>query len=748
MTTLNFIIDAQYKAGRIFGQARGDIDSLDESGKRVSGTGGGLGKLSAMLSSGLVVAAGAAVTAVGGLATAIVASTQKASSLEDQMSGIAAVMGKTREEVAPLKDLILQLGIDPKLKVNATEAANAIEMLGRNGLSMSDIMDGAARNTVLLANATGADFGAAADIATDVMSLFNIEAADMGTAVDGITSVVNNSKFSIDDYRLALAQGGGVAATVGVEFDDFNTTIAAISPLFASGSDAGTSLKTMLQRLNPQSKAAKVAMEELGLITEDGSNQFFDASGNMRSMSEISGLLNGALSGLSDSQRNQALTTIFGSDAMRAAAGTAEAGKVAYTDLETAAKELGVSVDDLAGFADGGITAFEGLQAQMGKVDAEGSAATRVDNLKGSMEILSGIVETLQLRIGEKFLPVVRNMVDALAAFLDNHADDIVAFFDDVVLGVEIAAEAIKRLVGVGETDLPRLKEASNFDLGFLDNIKGETLTDRLENMLAAGIEYLNTVELVNLSEAFSGMFSRAFGDAAEGEGSRLWTAIGDGFRNSFQLTEGGFLDTMVSGFKDAWQAVKDFFGIASPSTLAMGLGWNIWQGLVDGFNGRITEVKGHFSAVLGDIWGAMANVFNTEKLLGFGANILYGLRDGIGNAFETVKNDVSGWMTTLADLVPDIFKLGSPSRLFAGYGMNIMQGLSGGIKAGLGEALSTTEMAMGAVVGTANNITNNNSRQVDNTFNVSFAGSARQNEADEATRLINMLSNTVSVPV
>ncbi|MEZ4622076.1 MAG: hypothetical protein R2867_42120 [Caldilineaceae bacterium] len=50
-----------------------------------------------------------------------------------------------------LKGLIQDLGLDPKLKVSATEAADAIEMLGRNGLRMDDILSGAARSTVLLA---------------------------------------------------------------------------------------------------------------------------------------------------------------------------------------------------------------------------------------------------------------------------------------------------------------------------------------------------------------------------------------------------------------------------------------------------------------------------------------------------------------------------------------------------------------------------------------------------------------------
>src|SRR5690606_22210013 len=240
--------------------------------------------------------------------------------------------------------------------------AGAIEMLAKNGLNLDQIMQGAARSTVLLANSTGADFATAADIATDVMAQFGYGAEQMSAVVDGITGVTQASKFSIDDYRLALAQAGGVASSVGVDFDDFNATIAAISPLFAGGSDAGTSFKVFLQRLVPQSDKAKDTMAELGLIINDWGamakylsevlgrdvepslkgvfqafqetkvgaeaaakgekalgdafnllrvqferNQFFDdQTGQMKSMAEIAGILETAFADLSEEQIGRA----------------------------------------------------------------------------------------------------------------------------------------------------------------------------------------------------------------------------------------------------------------------------------------------------------------------------------------------------------------------------------------------------------------------------------------------------------
>ena len=467
-----------------------------------------VGKLGRVMGGALVTAAAAGGAAIVAFA---VSGISAAKDLEAQMSGIAAVLQLTTEQVAPLKDLIQSLALDPTLKVNTTEAAAAIEMLARNGLGLEEIMTGAAHGTVLLANATNADFSVAANVATDVMAQFKIGAEDFGTAVDGITSVVNNSKFGINDYALAVSQGGGVAATAGVSFDDFNTTIAAISPLFASGSDAGTSFKTMLTAMANPSSTASSAIKELGL-------DFFDANGNMKDMGTIAAELNQALYGtstvmvevggrtaeqnaelarlqgryetttrqisdysagilgaglteearakkladlaaqqqniqaamspllgitgelteatkqLTEEERTKALAQIFGSDAMRAAAGLAESGVVLYTDATKAVEDLGVSHEDLAWALEGGITQYEALMISMGQTSALESAATRMDNLAGDTEIFKGVIEGLSIQFGELFLPVLREVVQwgtEMATTYGGTLLEVIGFFFD-----------------------------------------------------------------------------------------------------------------------------------------------------------------------------------------------------------------------------------------------------------------------------------------------------------------------------
>ena len=331
-------------------------------------------------------------------------SVKASADLEKEMSGVQAVLGASSGDMAKLNALAAELGLDPHLVVTTVQAADAMQMLAKNGLTVDQILGGATRSTILLANATGADFGQAAAIATDAMRVFGINAQDMEKAISGVTSVTTNSKFTINDYQMALAQGGGTAAALGVNFGDFNTAIAAISSNFNSGADAGTNFKVMLQYMVPKSKPAIAAMKELGLMTEDGKNQFFDASGNMKSMSDVAGILQKATAGLSDEERNHALSVIFGTDALRSALGMAKIGKKGFDDLKKT----------------------------MGKTDAEEQAKIRMDNLAGTMEILKGITETLQLKFGDVLNPAIRKVAATISDFLSNNGDRIIALGEKV----------------------------------------------------------------------------------------------------------------------------------------------------------------------------------------------------------------------------------------------------------------------------------------------------------------------------
>lgn len=318
----------------------------------------------------------------------------------------AAMQGIRPDQLNALSEAAIKVGRDTNF--GASDAARGIEMLAKNGVDAEQILGGALQATVAMASAAGTQLAPAADLATDAMANFNIPARDLPKIVDQLAGSMNESKLGFDDYRLAMGQAGGVAGQVGVSFNDFTTAIALTAPAFDKGSDAGTGFKTFLQRLVPDTKPAREAMEQLGLYTEETGSAFFDAQGNMRPMNEIAGLLAGSFGRLNDEQKIQAATTIFSTDAMRTALSMAKAGT----------------------------TGFDDLAAAIGRVSAQEMAEARMRGLSGAMEALRGSLETLSIRIfnsglGEFLEQVVRGadaVVDQLAALNPSVLNAGVAF--------------------------------------------------------------------------------------------------------------------------------------------------------------------------------------------------------------------------------------------------------------------------------------------------------------------------------
>lgn len=665
-------------ASKAFDDVRGSADKLHKAGGILSS---GLDSLRGVMMNGLKVAAVGVTAALGGLVAGIGSSVNAAMDMEQQLADISASMGTTAEETGQLKNLITDLGLDPKLKVSATEAADAIQVLGTAGVDVTDILGGAARSTVLLANATGADFGSAAAIASDAMALWKVEAKDLDKVVNGVTATTIASKFGIDDYRLALAQAGGAAATLGVEFDDFNATIAAISPSFGSGSDAGTSFKTMLQRMVPQSKEATQTMMELGLMTLDtgkmqeflskqlgenvepsiGSlqaaykrwyestrdttlstdqlakkwvdftdgfaiNQFYDASGAMKGMNEISGLLAEATAGLSEEQKNAALSTIFGSDALRAAAAIADTGKLK----------------------------FEELKATMAKTDAEEQAATRMNTFKGALEILSGVFETLKIQIGEKFLPVLTAMANKFGEFLTEHSGQIISWAEVLANKLEFLFNVIGGSLNVLAEfiDSGELLSATEFGLTgetarLADQLVDTTLA--IYDTVSGIIEFIReSVGWKNMLFIVAGLFAASFIPVIISVVSTISTLVSG-------------VGALITILGTALPALGAVVAAAAPVVLIIGavataayLLYQAWQNNFLGIQDKTREAFEYIKGIFTNFPATIESVKQT--LYDWGSSAMGKLREGLVSAQNMVRNGL--------DVVMDFLQAGRDQRL------------------------------------------------------------------------------------
>lgn len=352
---------------------------LSSLGAKVQGAGSALAGL----------AAGAAVAGLAALAAGLAGSVAAAADFEAQMSAISAVSGASASEMEALTSAALNLG--KTTSFSASEAANGIEELVKAGVSIQDVLGGAAAASLDLAAAGAISVGEAAEIASNAMNVFGLSGSDMAHVADTIAGAANASAISVNDYKFSLSAAGAVAATVGMSFDDLSTAIALMGNAGIKGSDAGTSLKTMLLNLQPGTAKQTELFKKLGIITEDGANKFFDATGKVRSLADISQVLQDALAGMTDQQKLATLEMMFGSDAIRAAAVVAKAGAE--------------GVNELAG--------------AIGNVTAKAVAAERLNNLKGDFEQLKGSVETFAIMLGSALTPALRSMTQGLTSFVN-----------------------------------------------------------------------------------------------------------------------------------------------------------------------------------------------------------------------------------------------------------------------------------------------------------------------------------------
>lgn len=337
-----------------------------------------------------------------------------AGNFEASMNRVGAASQTNADQLARATDLARDLGATTQF--SASQAADAIEVLVKNGVPLPEVFNGAAQASLILAAALDTDLAGAADLATDVMLNFNKSAKDMGGIIDGIVGATNNSKFGFDDYRLAIAQAGGVAGNLGVELEDLNTALAVTSSAFSSGQDAGTSFKTFLINLAPSTNSAKQAMEDLGL-------NFFDAAGNMLPMVEVVAQLEKAFGGLSEEQASLKAKDIFGTDAIRTALTLANAGADAY----------------------------ERLQESIGNVSATAQAEARMKGFNGVMKEFNSALEAAELAIADSGLlefatEFLRGGVELLRGLKD--LNPALLRFGTALAGV--SAVAIPLVAGMG----------------------------------------------------------------------------------------------------------------------------------------------------------------------------------------------------------------------------------------------------------------------------------------------------------
>jgi len=646
---------------KLVGDVSGFSSSMDEASSRLRSAG------QSMTSAGAGLTAGVTLPIVG----IGVAALHMAGQFESSMNMMQAVSGATADEMAQVSDTAIALGSDLTLPgTSASDAALAMVELSRAGLSVQESMD-AARGVLQLSAAAQIGNAQAATITANALNTFGLAGTEAATVANLLAGGANASSAEITDMAAAIQASGAVAASMGVPIDSLTTAIALMANAGIAGSDAGTSLKTMLMRLGAPTQESAALMRELGVSV-------FDASGTMLPMEQIIGQFSSALGGMTMEQRNAALATIFGADAIRAANVVLLGGTEAFNAMEQAVTAEG--------------------QAQM-------LAAAQTAGFQGSLDGLRSTVETVLLTVGAPFLNMLTGWVQWLSNAVGRLAEISPGMLNMIVLiglavaaigpllmvlgsmttGLGIVAGAIGFLLspiglviiavallaaavvqhfgGVQAT----IQAASEFVQGILTALSGFVQGNQAETMgwvdqAWAQIQLIVTT-IINAVEAIirsvltvvSG-FIDAHGAEIAAFIQRAWTQIGTII--NLALTLINEVITRVLG------AIKQFIDQHGAEILAiLTTAWNLIQALIQTV---LNLIEGIIRVALAIIRGDWELAWTEVKTLV--DNLLNDIRDLIVTAFEFIKaqvtlfvNTVIQWFTNLynrlvgGSIVPDM---------------------------------------------------------------------------------------------
>lgn len=651
-----------------------------------------------------------------------------------QMSELQAVsrLDKDDERFKMLKQQARELGASTAF--SATDVGAGQTFLARAGFSpeainssMQDILD--------LALANGVDLAVTADIASNISGAFKIDPEVEGNmkrvsdVLSGVSARANVDLTMLGDTMKYLGKAEGL----GLSLEQSAAMAGVLGNIGIQSSQAGTTMRAMLDRLSAPAAAGAKAMKTLGLEVKD-------ASGNMRNMPDIIAEVAKATSAMGNVDQAKYLKEIFGAEA-----GSGMAELVAQQ----------------------GTGALSKLIEELYNVQGENSrmAATRADNIDGDLKGLASAWEEIGIGITDINEGPLRELIQQITGVLRAGGEwaqknpqivATIAKFAVVVGLLAGAGGALLLTLGSLLGPLAMMKYALTVlgikSISLIPAIKGigtallfvgklmmanpiiaavalliaagYMLYENWENVvagfkllmtdiatwgrdklsiLAKDWEYITAKisELWNwlwggITQTLSGIWQEiktAFSGGINGVSALIlnWSPLGIFYRvfagvmsyfgvdlpSKFSEFGNGIINSLLAGLIAAWASIAGFFS-------------DRFEDLKTAFGGGIAGVSTIIVnwSPLGLFYQVFAGVmdyFGIElpaKFSDFGGMIMQGLISGIKNMAGGVKDAVVGMGDSVGGWFKDKLGIKSPSRVFMQFGGDTAEGLALGIEA------------------------------------------------------------------
>ena len=344
-------------------------------------------------------------------------SIQTGMGFDTAMSQVAATMGKTTDEIAELRDYAKEMGATTAF--SATQSAEALNFMALAGYDAETSMK-MLPNVMDLAAAGGMELARASDMVTDSQTALGLSLDETEVLVDQMAKTSSKTNTSVSQLGDAMLTIGGTAKNLKGGTAELSQVLGLMADNGIKAGEAGTHLRNIILAMNPTTKDAREAFEQLNFTA-------YDSQGNLREMSDIFGELKEKTADMTSQERQDIIGKMF---------------KV--TDIAAVNALLDTNAerwDEVAEAIDGADGA------------AQAMADTQLDNLQGDITLMKSAFEGLQIAISDEVTPDLRELVQTATKGLEWVTEHIHTIIGVVkALGIAVAAIKLPAMIGAAKT--------------------------------------------------------------------------------------------------------------------------------------------------------------------------------------------------------------------------------------------------------------------------------------------------------
>lgn len=330
----------------------------------------------------------ASVAAIGAAAVATstaINSINTAADFESKMSAVAAKTEATNAEMKALTQTAITLGANSSL--SASETAIAMDELAAKGLNAEQIIS-AMPGIIASAEASGEDLALVSDVVTSAINAYGMSAKEASRVADIMAMSANKTAAGVADLGYSFKYAAPVGNTLKIELEELAAATGILVDKGLAGEQAGTALRMALVRLSSPPKAAQKALNALNISATD-------SKGNFKSLSALTTDWTKATAKLSDTQKVQYASTIFGTEAATAMLSLFESGPAKIDEMTDALKNSSGAAAD--------------------------ASSIMKDNFAGAKEQMSGAFESAQIAFATPILPVLQDIFNEAGTMIEDN---------------------------------------------------------------------------------------------------------------------------------------------------------------------------------------------------------------------------------------------------------------------------------------------------------------------------------------